>query len=78
MIEIYKQTNPDSKDFNQKRAISRYVKLLKENNPTLDEFDTNKIYSQPMRVAVAKSTGMDNSDEVMMSEINLERWKDKK
>ncbi|MDQ8749889.1 hypothetical protein ATE49_16280 [Elizabethkingia miricola] len=76
--QIYKQTNPDSKDFNQKRAISRYVKLLKENNPTLDEFDTNKIYSQPMRVAVAKSTGMDNSDEVMMSEINLERWKDKK
>ena len=44
----------------------------------MDEFDTNKIYSQPMRVAVAKSTGMDNSDEVMMSEINLERWKDKK
>ena len=43
----------------------------------MDEFDTNKIYSQPMRVAVAKSTGMDNSDEVMMSEINLERWKDK-
>ena len=53
-------------------------KVIKENNPTLDEFDTNKIYSQPMRVAVAKSTGMDNSDEVMMSEINLERWKDKK
>ncbi|MEH7889835.1 type VI secretion system protein TssR domain-containing protein [Elizabethkingia meningoseptica] len=75
---IYKATEPDSKNFSQSRAISRYVDILRKYNPTLEKVYSGKLYDQPMRMAVASSTGFDNSDEEIMSKFILSAWKDRK
>ena len=76
--EIFKETQPDNKNFNQSRAISKFVKIVNKYNPTIEEISTSQLYAKPMAFAVALSTGLDNSDESIMSEFKLSDWKNKK
>lgn len=76
--EIYKATEPDNKNFDQSRAVSKFVAIMKQNDPTIEELSTSKLYAKPMSFAVALSTGFDNSDEAVMSKYILKGWKSNK
>lgn len=77
-LEIHKETQPDSKSFNQNKAIAKFVKIVSKYNPKIEEVSKSELYSKPMTYAVALSTGLDNSDESIMSEFKLQDWKNKK
>lgn len=76
--EIFNETQPDNKNFNQNRAISKFVKIVSKYNPTIEELSNSNLYGKPMTFAVMLSTGLDNSDESIMSEFKLQDWKNKK
>lgn len=74
-LEIYNETKPNNSSFNQGRAISKYVNILNNYLPNVEELSKNQLYRQPMRFAVINSTGFDVSIEEIMSDKPLKSWK---
>lgn len=76
--EIYKETQPDNINFSQSTAISKFVKIIRKYNPAISDLSSSTLYGKPMNFAVALSTGLDISDETIMSELTLRDWKNRK
>lgn len=72
---IYLETDPDAANFSQSSAISKYVKVLRENRNTLEKISKSELMNKPMYYSVAKSTGFDNSNEDVMTNFLLKGWK---
>lgn len=72
---IYMETTPESISFDQGAAVNKYIKILKNNNKTIDKLKTSELLKQPMCFSVAKSTGFDNSNEEIMNKFILKGWK---
>lgn len=76
-METYQQTEPYSASFSQRKAVSRYLKVLKKYSVT-DKFRKGAYLEKPMDYSVALATGFDNSSEEMLSRYMLKGWKKSK
>lgn len=76
--EIYRRTAPDTKDFRQSRAVSKFVQVITEYAPTIEGLSAADLYAKPMSFAVARSTGLDVSDDPLMNQLTVADWKNKK
>lgn len=76
--KIYQQTILDNRNFSQSKAVSAYLKILKDNYNSLNDFPKRTLYEQPMAYSVAMSTGFDVSNEELMSKYMLKGWKKNK
>ena len=76
--EIYEETLSYSPSFNQRSAVSSYLKVLKKYNLTPEKLKAGDLKDKSMSNTVAMTTGFDNSAEELLSKYNIVGWKKSK